>query len=192
MYRFYESSEIHVSDFRIHFFSIRRMNQMKWRVSVWQGRTWSAWPTWISASTWSRSPTPDPTPYTLHPTTYTLLNKQWTISRTPYTLHPAPYTRQPTPYTLDNRFYTLHPTPYTLNPTPYTLYPEPLTLHPTPYTLNPTPYTLHPTPCTLHSLCTRVQSPCRASQASLLGGSPDSDFFGGLILFNLVDDRWNF
>ena len=65
---------------------------------------------------------------------------------TPQTLHTSTYTLQPTPYTLHPAPDTLHPTPYTPHQTPNTLHPTPYTLHPTPYTLHQTPYTLHPTP----------------------------------------------
>ena len=56
---------------------------------------------------------------------------------TPYTLHPTPYTIHPTPCTLHPTSYTLHPTPYTLHPLREVLTPDPDTPHPTPYTLRP-------------------------------------------------------
>ena len=66
-----------------------------------------------------------PTPYTLHPTPYTLI---------PYTLHPTPYALHP-PALL----HALHPPPYTLHPTPCTLHSLPYTL-----ILNPQPQTCNP------------------------------------------------
>ena len=105
-----------------------------------------------------------PTPFTPHPTTYTL-------HQTPYTLHPTLYTLPSTPYTLHPTPCNLHPTPYTLHPTPHTLHPTPYTLHPTPSILYPKSYTLQPKPYTLKQVfgaAASPQSPHAGSSSSLL------------------------
>ena len=43
---------------------------------------------------------PHPSPYTLHPTLYTLHPTPYTPPPTPCTLHPAHYTPLPTPFTV--------------------------------------------------------------------------------------------
>jgi hypothetical protein len=108
----------------------------------------------------ARSRTRPRTPFTLHPTNYTLRTTPSTYHLSPYTLHPtprggmAPFTLHLTPYTLylgeecREAEYCLVP------PSPYTLHPTPSTFHLSLYTMHPTPrggmalFTLQPTPCT--------------------------------------------
>ena len=72
------------------------------------------------------TPSPYPTPYTLHPNDCNRHNKimvrpphlePYTLHITPCTLHPLPYTLQPTPYTPHPTLHTLHPTPLRLGRT---------------------------------------------------------------------------